>query len=304
MKPIYFLLFLMHFLLMNCGSVEINEDIPDTSGKICINGTFTQDSAWTIYVTKGKHILDNNPIRQLADADVVILEDNKILTTLHSFGYSTINQNIGGYTSYKETTLVPKPGKTYQLKASYPGLPDVTTSCFLPMPVPIHNVELTHSSELSKAPIDIYFYDPPNEENFYSMECILTMESKNYNTGESPKYVVREKLYTSNPLYYLEEDFDIINSTSAKPIFFSDKQFDGQLIKIASIINASERTNVIKAEVILNTLSKEFYLYKTTKARQAFAENDPFAQPVQVYNNVQNGFGIFIGFSQYAYEVK
>lgn len=49
---------------------------------------------------------------------------------------------------------------------------------------------------------------------------------------------------------------------------------------------------------VLRTTTEEYYRYHYTRDLQASVEKNPFAQPVQVYNNIGNGLGIFAGYSQ------
>ncbi|MEO5975996.1 MAG: IPT/TIG domain-containing protein, partial [Chryseolinea sp.] len=44
------------------------------------------------------------------------------------------------------------------------------------------------------------------------------------------------------------------------------------------------------------------YLYRTTTIAQGLASDNRFAQPVNVYNNIHNGFGIFAGAASSVYE--
>ena len=48
---------------------------------------------------------------------------------------------------------------------------------------------------------------------------------------------------------------------------------------------------------MLRTLSEDQYRYQRTRILQEFSEGDPFSEVVPVYTNVENGFGIFAGYS-------
>ena len=54
---------------------------------------------------------------------------------------------------------------------------------------------------------------------------------------------------------------------------------------------------------LLRTVTEEYYQYIFTRDLQASVENNPFAQPVQVFDNIENGLGIFAGYSQIRKEV-
>jgi hypothetical protein len=48
----------------------------------------------------------------------------------------------------------------------------------------------------------------------------------------------------------------------------------------------------------LRSISKEYYDYQTSLNEYWNADGNPFAQPVQVFTNIENGFGIFAGFGK------
>jgi hypothetical protein len=50
--------------------------------------------------------------------------------------------------------------------------------------------------------------------------------------------------------------------------------------------------------VILRSTTQEYYRYLYTRDLQGAVNNNPFAQPVQVFSNTSNGIGIFAGFNQ------
>ena len=52
--------------------------------------------------------------------------------------------------------------------------------------------------------------------------------------------------------------------------------------------------------IYLHNISKSYYYYRTSLELYQNTSGNPFAQPVQVYSNIENGFGIFAG-SQITY---
>lgn len=49
-------------------------------------------------------------------------------------------------------------------------------------------------------------------------------------------------------------------------------------------------------ELQINKVSPAYYNYKETLAPQSSINNNPFAEPVSVYSNIRNGYGIFAGY--------
>ena len=45
---------------------------------------------------------------------------------------------------------------------------------------------------------------------------------------------------------------------------------------------------------VLKNISKSYYDFQSTYGLQDWNDGDPFAQPVQVFSNIENGIGIFM----------
>jgi hypothetical protein len=56
----------------------------------------------------------------------------------------------------------------------------------------------------------------------------------------------------------------------------------------------------LSVRVYLHNISKSYYYYRNSLELYQSASGNPFAQPVQVYSNIENGFGVFAG-SQISY---
>lgn len=61
-------------------------------------------------------------------------------------------------------------------------------------------------------------------------------------------------------------------------------------------ISSTNSTN--KRSQHFRTISRDMYLCKLTSALQDQTANDPLAQPVNVCNNIEHGYGFFGGYSR------
>ncbi len=82
---------------------------------------------------------------------------------------------------------------------------------------------------------------------------------------------------------------------SLTPFVLAEPAYDtqGNLLR-----DVGELAGISTLHILLRTTTKEYYDYFYTRDLQASVENNPFAQPVQVFDNVKGGLGIFAGFSQ------
>ena len=88
---------------------------------------------------------------------------------------------------------------------------------------------------------------------------------------------------------------------------FTDLLFNGQNktleIKIPPlkkdyVFNENGKLNsekTLSLTLYLHNISKSYYYYRTSLELYVDASRNPFAQPVQVFSNINNGFGIFAG---------
>lgn len=132
------------------------------------------------------------------------------------------------------------------------------------------------------------------EANYYELYLDIGSEYYNYTT-EQVEYNGYPPLTSRDPV--LPDDKDLFSYS----IVFSDARFNGRETELTFQTAGWGFTRHGPATVTLRTLSEDGYNYLRTACLQELTSGDPFAQPVNVYNNIQNGFGIFAGYSTSVY---
>ena len=79
---------------------------------------------------------------------------------------------------------------------------------------------------------------------------------------------------------------------------FSDKDKDGTTMKEQFEIYAYSGAGFSNGELHLIHASKEYYLYHK-KLTEASFSGGPFSEPVQMYSNINGGYGVFAGYNPY-----
>ncbi|NJK86697.1 MAG: DUF4249 family protein [Bacteroidales bacterium] len=116
----YFFILTVSFLTLSCVKV-LDYDIPDDEKRIVVNSHFSVNDTFKAHIYKSLHILDRKGIKAIDNAVIQIFEDDVFLTEI----------NHGPTGNYKG--LVPfKPGNTYTLSVSAPGLGTATSSTTIP----------------------------------------------------------------------------------------------------------------------------------------------------------------------------
>lgn len=287
-------------LLSSCETVS-EIQLPHKIPRPVINCKFYPDSVWFMSVTMSKSVLESSPYvnDQLKNASVTITSNDgesfEIPYFVFQQGETVFREG------YRSQGFYPQTGKNYTLQVTIPGYETVAAESNVPPTVDINNVIIT-SPLVENEPIHarISFNDPIGRINYYAIAVYYLWE---YTYVEGNEQVTRMSFTEAN-LEMEKSEGPLNNSpTIPKEVLVSDNLFDGLTHSIPIIIQPSYNfDNDKKIIFCLRSVSRDYYLYKKTKLLQLEAEKNPFAQPVQVYNNIENGFGLFAGYSEFRYE--
>jgi hypothetical protein len=298
MKKLFFLLS-VSFIYISCEKVipfEGDVNIP----KLVINSIFQSDSTFKVHVSSSRSVIDTASFQNIEDAIVTIKDDNgstiEILNYVENGFY--IGQNF------------PQENQTYNLEVTHPNYPNVTSSDSLPSPIIINSIDSTTIVDPingDRLQITLDFEDPKSAQNYYLIETYSVNEYLVIKNSDTTDY----ELDTIKQLMILtDEVFQNGSSPFREQGLFNDLLFNGQNKKLELEIpydNFSEievgyewSYKTLSVRVYLHNISKSYYYYRTSLELYQSASGNPFAQPVQVYSNIENGFGVFAG-SQISY---
>ena len=106
------------------------------------------------------------------------------------------------------------------------------------------------------------------------------------------------------PIEFFSQNAAFDNSSSKitpTSISFTDAIFNGSLFTFDILIDdfyfSGEKMKIQSIYISMSKISQEYYWYETSYQAYLSAQNNMFAQPVQVYTNIENGLGIFAGYS-------
>ncbi len=193
-----------------------------------------------------------------------------------------------------------KNGRSYNLKASKEGFDDVTAVTSISSP--ISNTKVT-IEELDNNSLNsnVLLTDIVNEDNYYQ----VTMKWGEF-TDDSA--IINGEFYYEPWLntYSCSNDFiieypqsDLLEGSSCGDRFlFSDANFKNNSYNFKTFTYAGSyypNQEGYKTRVIIevSSLNYDFYNYYITKSIFQNNLGNPFAEPVPVYSNIENGYGIF-----------
>ncbi len=281
-------------ILASSCTKEIHIPIPPIESKPVINCFFTPDSIFTLYVGKPVPIYDDEP-RVLDHANVYLFEEQKCVDTLR---YSE-----GLYFS----SYVAKAEKSYDVKVQCPGFDTVFAQDMTPSPPEkltgfFRDDVFRNEDGDPVSQVNLNIQDDPNENNFYELLLKITYRDpfdsawhRNVEVGYAE----------NNPDPVLENEGLIPYDPST--ILFSDELFNGTRYTLTInyhgpyYVNNGETVNYSYFLVVFfRAVSKEYYLYKKQLIKHLYNQDsdifDGMGNPVQMYSNVQGGYGIFAGY--------
>lgn len=296
-KPI--LLFAVIITAISCEKIipfspETNEP------KLVVNSLFDNTQRWNIHVSKSLSVIDNAELTGVENASVIISDSvgNIIETLLHDSG--------GFYTG----GTIPQTNNTYRVDVSANNFTSVYALETLPKNIPILAVDtssIINTNNEKELQFDITFSDPSQETNYYILGIEVGFwEIYDLGAGILDSFFVEMTI----PLY--SNDQAISNNEGKNidgTILFDDLLFNGQTndLSVYSYIEdiswSALPINYDYINVNLFNISEATYLYKKTYSIHQNTSGNPFAQAVQVYSNITNGFGIFGGAQIYTFSL-
>jgi hypothetical protein len=252
---------------LSCESI-VDVDLKEPDPQIVVNSLFSPDSVWQVRVTKSRFILTNQyNFDEVEQASVTIRDSqNSIIETLLPASDQSNRLVYRGKSK-------PEVGKEYSIRVESVKKNNVSATSRIPLATAIISAKVSPLAN-NKFQVSVSFSDNPKEKNFYLLKVINDNGYDLFIDAIDPAY--------KN------------NTRGTLGILFSDNLFNGKTIDF----RISADSPPIK-KIILVSVSEEYYQYFTTKQLQENTQGDPFAQPTQIFTNIENGLGIFAGYNSF-----
>jgi hypothetical protein len=293
MRKLLFLLS-VSLIYISCEKIipfEGDVNIP----KLVINSIFQSDSTFKVHVCSSRSVIDTASFQNIEDAVVTIKSENGSII-------ETLNYIENGF--YIGQTF-PQENQTYTLQVTHPNYANIISSDSLPSPITINSVDTSSIVDPingDRLQITMNFNDPESSQNYYLIETYSVNEYLVIKNSDTTDY---ELDTTKQYMILTDEVFQNGGSPWREQGLFNDLLFNGQNKSLEiEIPNYNETGNEIgyqwsyktlSLRLYLHNISKSYYYYRTSLELYQSASGNPFAQPVQVYSNIENGFGVFAG---------
>ncbi|WP_293015027.1 DUF4249 domain-containing protein [Mongoliibacter sp.] len=295
--------FLLFFFLLGFSACEtvVDVDIPFEKPNVTVVSNLKAGQSPEIRLSFSKHILDNrSAFERISDAKVTLGS----ASSTHSLIYDDASE------TYKADEIILEELVDYSITVEVPGYETIQLNETIPQKVAIKEFIVRGSTgeDWNRSDEISIIFDDPVGENFYEIsafqERIMTFEDQ-FGNERTETMIYPISLRSKDPVY--QQDY------LWRTILFNDRLFDGRTFEMemtssGTAFSMEERELPegfrVSIYIVLKSISKSYYLYENTFNLQAYSDGDPFAQPVQVYTNINGGLGILKSEAAYEFKVR
>ncbi|SFD18724.1 protein of unknown function [Chitinophaga sp. CF118] len=276
-----YLVYVVLLILLCAGcQKESKINIPYEGDKIVLNSLIQPDSLIYIRATLSKPVRESGNLQfpELKGAAVTLEEDGVALPAPHW-------QVINGHGYYVSESVALK-GKKYTIGVTYKGLDSVTAIDSTPARPVIKDVH----AQANTNRIRFTLIDNAAETNYYRIR-FYKADSINGELVKNKKDTIKCRPDPS----FTNSFIDIIGDAYYSDIIISDVLLNG---KEAIFIMQTEKDISVSPHLIIEVcgLTKGAYKYLLAANDQWQDDDIDFVlNPVNIYSNVQNGYGIVAG---------
>lgn len=251
---------------------QIPFDDPGTETRLVLNSYITPGESVKVNLSESRHVLSDDNYEFVGNADIGLYEGNDLVETL-----------VEGENGWYYGSHLPSLSNSYSLTCAAAGYDQISADTRIPTPGIIDDIEVELDVETADGQMHRLTFDvvDPGGQNWYHL--FLMDPNQNYGqsfqsstqfleTGETDDWYYDGALFTD----------DLFNSGRGQIVvqFYSESWNEEEEIDI-HLVSASE----------------EYYQYSRTLHAFSISQYDPFAQPVQMFSNVNGGHGAFTGYS-------
>ncbi len=301
------LIILTFVLLLGSCTLELELDAPATTPELVVNSIAeAYGDSLVVQVWESTDILSNVSDLHITDARVSLYADDRYLLDLVEI--NDPNDQLGEF-YYSPVPNTLSPGTKYTIEVNKDGYPVATAEEVIedrPLDFAASSVcrkcfcEYDESTELTTVTVTIADEPGPDYYHLIINYSILIYDFVPEITSSRAR-VFGEYFESNSPVF---EDH-IVNGPN-RPLVFTDELFDGNTQTISFTVEDgpavapfqgiycnNDLTLGAQIEIELRRVSEAYYNYYNTVTLQDQALDNPFAEPVQVFNNIRGGKGIF-----------
>lgn len=287
------------FMAVTCERpVEIA--FPGQEPELVLISNFTTDKELQAQVSLSRGISDPLGADYLTNARIKLMEGNNQF--LQELAFVLPPDAPPFYTTRNFRAVI---GETYFIQVDVPGYDRLSASTTLPERTQISELRLSNLSnqtindslEQYDFILEISFEDPPAEQNYYHLKIFQQFEKFSVLRNDTIISDISTRELIFNPQE--NNNFEVAHYEGG--LLMEDTHFDGGVKRITlplSVPVATDKELPGKILAELRTVSEPYYLFYSSVSRQRLAPTSPVAEPIMIYNHVENGNGVFAAYSR------
>jgi hypothetical protein len=294
LRIIYLAILLSAMTNQACRKI-IPTDIETKDKKIVMNGLISP-SGIEVRASLSLGLNDiSNAIEYINDAEMVLYKNDEALAVM-------VRNKFDDKGLYYVPYFTPEIGVEYTVKIEKSPYQSISASSYIPETVKIDTITYFKETvaEIGYTYLVYSFYltidDPKETENYYFIADTSVVYDYYYDT-----YLEKDTMVQTQQAIYLQSTDPVFEGEReyAEYLLFSDETFNGQKRSLkVSIDEWAFYGDTIDMKFYLYSITKEYYLFLKSRALQL--QQDEIsrllgATPVQIFSNVENGFGYFGG---------
>lgn len=290
--------------LVACDPI-IDIEIPPHNSRLVVSSLISTEDVIRIEVSRSVGILGNSDVlaRNVGDAYVEVWEDGQLMTGIIAKSNCLENQSDSIPSPCFQSDFLPKPGSSYQIVVSHDSLGVVSAETTVPTEPEIKNVifipRVSAGNEGETGLIQFTLVDPPGQ-NFYEIFAIAEISVEGQPTDQTNIF----------PLGAISPEQFELDYTQAQGLL-EDELFDGQEHTVSLYISVfggtrngePKPTELKKLRFIVRSCDNAYYQYRKTVDLHKQIENyeNPvfLLEPISVFSNIENGFGIWASYASF-----
>jgi len=185
-----------------------------------------------------------------------------------------------------------EPGATYRFDVTHPNFEGVSGTTRVPETTPVFTAELIDTTG-TEWTLEVTVNDvAPGPTHF-----LFELSFSQFGTNNQLAYFYSNDQFLQTPQGYFDpvDPYQYFNGEA----FFTDDHFNNGTYSFRLEFYADFWTTqqFDHLDVVVKHASDDYYLYQFSGQLQQWVDGDPFAQPAQVHNNVENGIGCIGSFN-------
>mgnify|MGYP000583496385 CR=1 FL=1 len=263
--------------------------------KIVINSLFNTRDTFRVHVSRSLALVDAGDLKPLKNAVLKVYDskNNLVATPIHTKNGM-----------FEAADFKPEDDEAYTIECEQDGYKSVSATDIIPADATIDRVDTSTVPMVGggqQIQVDCVIDDQPGE-NFYMVRVKVGFTHK----IDSNKTLTSYDYIWINTLDPNVDGGSAIDPYYAEQLVFSDANFDEKQYTFRFNIDSwfLQDEFISSMDVELLSLSEATYNYFISLGQYDRTNGNPFATPVQVYSNVDGGFGIFGGAAAKAYPIR